>query len=136
MTTTHQASQTHVSSAGHDFAGSEWLDAHFISMQPEYEEMLRWVGLQPGCQVLDAACGSGSFLPLMTELVGSQGQVSAIDLAPENVRVVEQRAHQSQWSAPVTARGGNTIARFVTRGRANLGRISSYGFTQPHLQRS
>lgn len=105
-----QTSSTHDSSTGHSFAAAAWLDNHFISMQPEYEEMLRWVGLQPGWHVLDAACGSGSFLPLMTELVGPTGQISAIDLAPENVCVVEQRAQQSNWPAPVTARVGNIVA--------------------------
>lgn len=104
------ASPTHASSAGHDFAEADWLDTHFITMQPEYEEMLRWVGLQPGWHVLDAACGSGSFLPLMTELVGPTGQVSAIDLAPENIAVVEKRAQQSGWLAPVAARVGDILA--------------------------
>lgn len=112
MTTQTQpsTSPTHASSAGHDFAEADWLDTHFIAMQPEYEEMLRWVGLQPGWHVLDAACGSGSFLPLMTELVGPTGQVSAIDLAPENIGVVEKRAQQSGWPAPVAARVGDILA--------------------------
>ena len=64
---------SHDSSAGHVFAASEWLDAHFLAMQPEYEEMLRWVGIQQNWHVLDAACGSGSFLPLIIELVGAEG---------------------------------------------------------------
>jgi ubiquinone/menaquinone biosynthesis C-methylase UbiE len=112
MTTQNQASvsPTHASSAGHNFAEADWLDTHFIAMQPEYEEMLRWVGIQLSWHVLDAACGSGSFLPLMTELVGPTGQVSAIDLAPENVAMVEKRAQQSGWPAPVAARVGKRLA--------------------------
>ncbi len=81
---TTQTAQPHASSTGHTFAESDWLDVHFLAMQPDYEEMLRWVGLQPGWHVLDGASGSGSFLPLMTELVGPSGKVSAVDLAPEN----------------------------------------------------
>lgn len=110
MSTENQNTDSHISSTGHNFAGAEWLDTHFLWMQPEYEEMLRWVGLQPGWHVLDAACGGGSFLPLMTELVGKEGRVSAIDLAPENVQTVEQSARQSQWSASVDARVGNILA--------------------------
>jgi len=109
MTLTNQPSTTHGSSTGHVLAASAWLDAHFLAMQPEYEAMLRWVGLQPGWHVLDAASGSGSFLPLMTELVGSGGKVSALDLAPENVQVIEARARQSEWVAPVEARVGNIL---------------------------
>jgi cyclopropane fatty-acyl-phospholipid synthase-like methyltransferase len=37
------------------------LDNHYIAMQAEYEEQLRWVGLEPGWHVLDAGCGGGSF---------------------------------------------------------------------------
>jgi hypothetical protein len=75
----------HCTSPGHTFAESDWLDVHFLAMQSEYEEMLRWVGIQPGWHVLDAAYGS--FLPLMTELVGPSGKISAMDLAPENIAI-------------------------------------------------
>ena len=78
-------------------------------MQPEYEEMLRWVSIQSNWHVLDAGCGTGSYLPLMTELVGSKGKVSAIDLASENVRVVEEGASKSRWAAPVDAREGTIL---------------------------
>lgn len=109
MTIPNKNSEPHSSSTGHEFAAPAWLDLHFLAMQPEYEEMLQWVGIQPGWHVLDAACGNGSFLPLMTELVGPDGKVSAVDLAPENVQVVEARASQSQWPAPVSARVGNIL---------------------------
>jgi hypothetical protein len=52
-----------VNSLGMVLADTEWLDNHYLAMQPEYEDMLRWVGLQSGWKVLDAACGTGSFLP-------------------------------------------------------------------------
>lgn len=109
MTKEKKEKQAHASSTGHAMAAEQWLDNHFLAMQPEYEEMLRWVGLQPGWHVLDAGCGSGSFLPLMTELVGERGRVSAIDLAPENVSVVQNRAKHSQWAAPVSARAGSIM---------------------------
>jgi len=99
--------EARASSTGQDLTSPDWLDVHFIAMQPEYEEMLRWVGLQPGWRVLDAGCGSGSFLPLMTELVGNGGMVSAIDLAPESIRTVQKRAEQGDWPAPVSARVGS-----------------------------
>jgi len=110
MTTANQTVNTHDSSTGQSLTTAAWLDTHFLAMQPEYEAMLRWVGIQPGWHVLDAACGNGSFLPLLTELVGATGKVSAIDLAPENVQVVEQRARQSSWPAPVVAQSGSILA--------------------------
>ena len=109
MKSSNQSPETHASSTGHDLASTDWIDMHFLAMQPEYEQMLRWVGIQSNWQVLDAACGTGSYLPLMTALVGNGGKVSAIDLAPENIRVVEERAGQGRWSAPVDARVGSIL---------------------------
>ncbi|HEY7908831.1 MAG TPA: hypothetical protein VIC60_08140, partial [Thermomicrobiales bacterium] len=54
----------YASSTGQLMTGSEWLDVHFEASRPEYEAMLRSVGLQPGWHVLDAGSGSGSYLPL------------------------------------------------------------------------
>jgi arsenite methyltransferase len=110
MNTQNQHPASRANSTGQTFTATEWLDAHFLAMQPEYEEMLRWVGIQPNWHVLDAACGSGSFLPLLTELVGSGGSVSAIDLAPEHVQVVKARQREGQWPAPVDVREGNILA--------------------------
>ena len=55
------------SSTGHDYSESSYLDNHFVACQPEYEEMLKSVGLKAGWHVLDAGCGSGAYLPLMSE---------------------------------------------------------------------
>ena len=46
---------------------------HFESARHEYEDSLRYVGIERGWKVLDAGCGDGAFLPLMSELVGAKG---------------------------------------------------------------
>ena len=109
MKSSNQSPKDHASSMGHNLASTDWIDIHFQAMQPEYEQMLSWVGIQSNWQVLDAGCGTGSYLPLMTELVGNGGKVSAIDLAPENIGVVEERAGQGRWSASVDARVGSIL---------------------------
>lgn len=86
-----QVNVVHPSSAGHILAGVSWLDAHFAACRREYEAALRAAGIQPGWRVLDAACGSGSFLPELGRLVGSAGAVVALDYAPENVAAVVAR---------------------------------------------
>jgi arsenite methyltransferase len=78
-------SSTYTSSTGHEASAAGWLDLHFESARPEYEDALRQVGIQPGWHVLDAGCGGGSFLPLIAEETGPTGSVAAIDLAPENI---------------------------------------------------
>lgn len=76
-------------STGHALSAAAWLDAHYLAGQPEYEAVLRSAGFQAGWRVLDAGCGGGSYLPLLSELLGPDGRLSAVDLAPENVARVE-----------------------------------------------
>ncbi|MBA2451224.1 MAG: class I SAM-dependent methyltransferase [Chloroflexi bacterium] len=103
-------SGAHPSSTGQVLAEVDWLDAHFEACRPEYEAMLRSVGIESGWRVLDAACGSGSFLPLVAELVGPTGEVAALDLAPENVAVVGERLVEWALACSAEARVGSLTA--------------------------
>ena len=88
---TENYAQDSATSQGHALSGQNHLDAHFALAQPEYEALLKAVGLQSGWHVLDAGCGVGSFLPLMSELVGENSRITAVDLAPENLDIVETK---------------------------------------------
>lgn len=91
-------------STGHYLADVTHLDNHYRVARPEYEDTLRNVGIKSGWRVLDAGCGGGSFLPLMVELVGSQGKVVAIDLAPENINNAQAMIDESKFPCEVTAK--------------------------------
>jgi arsenite methyltransferase len=84
------SSANHVSFTDKTGTTAGYLDLHFEAFRPAYEAMLRSVGLQPGWRVVDAGCGGGSYLPLLAELVGPTGSISAFDLAPENVTRVRE----------------------------------------------
>lgn len=101
---------TMASSTGQVMTSASWLDSHFEAARKEYEAQLRAVGIQRGWHVLDAACGSGSFLPWISELAGSTGRITAFDLAPDNIAVVEDRL--SDWKLPcsVETSVGNVLA--------------------------
>lgn len=103
-------SNRHAASTGHILAGGAWLDTHFEACRPEYEAMLRSVGIERGWTVLDAGCGSGSLLPLMAELVGSQGRIVALDIAPENVALVRERLTTWDVPCPVEPKVGSLTA--------------------------
>ena len=93
-----------VASTGQVGTAGGFLDAHFEACRPEYEAMLRSIGLQPGWRVLDAACGAGSFLPLMSTLLGLSGSISALDLAQDNIATVQRRFNDGEFACPVEAR--------------------------------
>lgn len=104
------SSANKLTSAGHALSDTGWLDVHFQSAREEYEASLRWVGMQPGWIILDAGCGGGGFLPLMSELVGVEGRVTAMDLAPENVAHVEALIAEGKVTGNVETRVGSLLA--------------------------
>lgn len=75
---------------------ASWLDAHFVACRPEYEALLRTAGIRKGDRVLDAGCGSGSFLPLLKELVGDQGGLDAVDHCSANVTAARKGGFQAR----------------------------------------
>jgi arsenite methyltransferase len=105
-----EPSVSHASSTGQALTAGDWLDAHFEMARPEYEAQLRAVGIQPGWRVLDAAFGSGSYLPWLAELAGPGGSVAALDLAPDNVALVERRVAAWGLPCPVEATVGTVLA--------------------------
>jgi arsenite methyltransferase len=109
MSTFPPPSPHHASSQGHALAGVDWLDAHFEAERPEYEALLRSVGLRRGWHVLDAGCGAGGFLPLIAAEVGPTGRITALDLAPENVAVVAQRVAAWRLDCPVSTQVGSVL---------------------------
>ena len=98
---------THQATSGGHMTDANYLDDHYAAMQPEYEHMLRSVGIGQGWKVLDAGCGGGSYLRLLTELVGEAGHVTATDLAPENVQRVLERIDRAEFNCDVKARTAN-----------------------------
>ena len=102
--------QAAATSTGHAQSRADWLDLHFEDCRPEYEAMLRSVGLQPGWRVLDAGTGGGAYLPLLAELVGSGGRIAALDLAPENVAAVRERLAAWHLPCPVAVEEGSLLA--------------------------
>jgi ubiquinone/menaquinone biosynthesis C-methylase UbiE len=96
---------TGYTSTGHRLSNSAFIDAHYAVCKKSYEAMLRSVGIQSGWHILDAGCGSGSFLPLMAELVGPNGKIAAFDLAPENIARSDTIAQELDTS--ITTQVGN-----------------------------
>jgi len=100
----------YASTTGQVFTGSAWLDLHFEACRREYEAMLRLVPIEPGWRVLDAGCGSGSYLPLLADLVGPTGSIDALDLAEDNVVAVRERLVDWHIGCPVEVRRGGVTA--------------------------
>ncbi len=88
-------------STGQKMVEAGWLDVHYLASKPQYEAMLAAAGLQAGWQVLDAGCGNGCYIPMMSELLGADGAVTAVDLAPENITAIQRRLASNPPACPV-----------------------------------
>jgi ubiquinone/menaquinone biosynthesis C-methylase UbiE len=97
----------YASSTGLAFTEATIVDAHFDACRKTYVDLVRDAGFQPGWRVLDAGCGSGSFLPWLAELVGPAGDITAIDLAPEHAELAQSRV--AGLPCPVRVETGSVL---------------------------
>src|SRR5262245_39924258 len=57
---------------------------------PVSRELLQVADLQPGEHVLDVACGTGAITRMASELIGADGTVIGVDIAPDMIHVAKQ----------------------------------------------
>lgn len=69
-------------------------------------EIVEALGIQPGQTVADIGAGTGAFISLMAEAVGSQGQVLATDIAPAFVERLATRAASGGYTWVTASLGG------------------------------
>lgn len=78
------------------FSGAEWL----LRNEREREERcsLMWtnLGLKRGMTVCDMGCGNGFYSVPLAKLVGPQGAVLAVDIQPEMLEFLKQRAAKAK----------------------------------------
>jgi ubiquinone/menaquinone biosynthesis C-methylase UbiE len=55
----------------------------------------------PGSRVADVGCGMGYFTVALAELVGPAGQVQAVDVQPQQLRVAERRCRRARVAGRV-----------------------------------
>ncbi|MBY5883706.1 methyltransferase domain-containing protein [Rhizobium leguminosarum] len=99
-----------ITSTGHKLSAGGHLDVHYLALKDEYDATLRAAGIRPGWSVLDAGAGNGVFLPLMAELLGSEGHIEAFDLARENVEAIETLIANQRFACPISTRIGDIAA--------------------------
>jgi len=56
--------------------------------------VLKEVGIKPGFHILDYGCGPGSYLISLAELIGSSGQIYALDIHPLAIEKVNKIASE------------------------------------------
>jgi len=78
------------------YSGAPWLVRESRQREEDCETMLKELGVKPGMTVCDMGCGNGFYSLKLAELVGENGQVLAVDIQVEMLRLLKKRAADAE----------------------------------------
>jgi ubiquinone/menaquinone biosynthesis C-methylase UbiE len=74
------------------FQGAEWLVRNEREREERCSLMMAQLGIKPGMSVCDMGCGNGFYTLQMAKMTGKDGQVYAVDIQPEMLGFLNERA--------------------------------------------
>lgn len=74
------------------YLGAPWLVRESRDREEEPAKLLALLDILPGQTVCDLGCGNGFYSLRLAKLVGPAGRVLAVDIQPEMLRMLEERA--------------------------------------------
>ena len=80
------------------YSGASWLVRESREREEECSTMLKALHLKPGQTVCDMGCGNGFYTLKLAKLVGEKGQVLAVDIQPEMLSLLNERAKEEKLS--------------------------------------
>jgi SAM-dependent methyltransferase len=80
------------------YHGAEWLLRPDRETTEQPDRTLAALKIQPGSTVVDLGAGNGYFSLRMARLVGDEGRVLAVDIQPEMLELLKQRAREAKIS--------------------------------------
>ncbi len=74
------------------YQGAPWLMRESREREEDCQTLLAALKIEPGQTVCDMGCGNGFYTLPLARLVGEQGKVLAVDIQPEMLRLLHERA--------------------------------------------
>lgn len=74
------------------YLGAPWLVRESREREEEPAKMLASLNVEPGQTVCDLGCGNGFYTLKLAKLVGPKGSVLAVDIQPEMLEMLAERA--------------------------------------------
>jgi ubiquinone/menaquinone biosynthesis C-methylase UbiE len=85
--------------------GAEWLIRNEREREERCSLMLTSLGVKPGMTVCDMGCGNGFYTLQLAKMVGEKGRVYAVDIQPEMLKLLQQRADKAGLKNIVPVQG-------------------------------
>ncbi len=80
------------------WAGAGWLTREEREKEEDCTTMVKHLDVQPGQTVCDLGAGNGFYTLWLAKLVGEKGRVLAVDIQPEMLEMLKQRAEREKIS--------------------------------------
>jgi ubiquinone/menaquinone biosynthesis C-methylase UbiE len=77
------------------YLGAPWLVRESREREEDCKTMLKALHLKPGQVVCDMGCGNGFYSLKLARLVGPSGKILAVDIQPEMLHLLKQRATEA-----------------------------------------
>jgi cyclopropane fatty-acyl-phospholipid synthase-like methyltransferase len=74
------------------YLGAEWLTRDNREQQERCSLMLANLGVKPGMAICDMGCGNGFYTIQLAKMTGEMGHVYGIDIQPEMLKMLNDRA--------------------------------------------
>ncbi|MGD9719962.1 MAG: class I SAM-dependent methyltransferase [Pirellulales bacterium] len=78
------------------YLGAPWLMRESRQREEDCAKMLGALGVKPGQTVCDLGCGNGFYTLQLARMVGENGKILAVDIQPEMLHMLEERAKEEQ----------------------------------------
>lgn len=78
------------------YHGAPWLTREERSRQERTDMLLAALAIKSGQVVCDMGCGNGYYTLQLAKLVGPKGRVLAVDIQPEMLRLLAERAKEAE----------------------------------------
>ena len=101
------------------YSGAPWLVRESREREEECGTMLAALHIKAGQTVCDMGCGNGFYTLKLADLVGKEGQVLAVDIQPEMLSLLNERAKKTQH-ANIKPILGTTVDPNLPEGKINL----------------
>lgn len=77
------------------YAGAPWLIRESREREEDTRMLLKALDIQPGMTICDLGCGNGFYTIPLARLTGSEGRVYAVDIQPEMLDLLGDRAREA-----------------------------------------
>jgi ubiquinone/menaquinone biosynthesis C-methylase UbiE len=74
------------------YLGAPWLTRESREREEECSKLVKILRVKPGQTVCDMGCGNGFYTLPLAKLVGDDGRVLAVDIQPEMLELLKERA--------------------------------------------